>query len=53
MSLDALGFPANDSILYLAGYHWDDDESTLLFASAKGYGIIRPNGTDLDIIDAK
>jgi hypothetical protein len=51
-TLLALGKPANNSKLYLAGYYWDDDESTISFTGAKGYGIIRPNGDDLDIVDA-
>src|SRR5277367_1102023 len=51
-SLLALGLPGNNFKLYLAGYYWDDDASTVSFTIAKGYGMIRPNGNDLDIRDA-
>lgn len=50
-SLLALGKPVKNSKLYLAGYYWHDDESTLSFAGQKGYGIIRPDGEDLDILE--
>ena len=51
-SLLALGKPANSGKIYLAGYHWHDHDSTFDFAREIGRGIIRPNGEDLDILDA-
>jgi hypothetical protein len=37
-----------DSRLYLAAYHWPD-EDCILYARNRGYGIIQPNGTDLTV----
>ena len=34
--------------LYLAAYHWGD-EDCISHARSKGYGIIRPNGSDLTV----
>jgi hypothetical protein len=33
--------------LYLAAYYWPDDEDCIFCALNKGYGIIKPNGSDL------
>lgn len=35
--------------LFLAAYHWPSDDNSIAYARSKGYGIIRPNGSDLDV----
>lgn len=35
--------------LYLAAYHWPDEESCISYARDKGYGILQPNGSGLTI----
>lgn len=37
-----------DSKLYLAAYYWLD-EDCISYARNKGYGIIKPNGSDLTV----
>ena len=37
--------------IFLAAYHWpsDSDGDCVTYARSKGYGIIHPNGSDLDV----
>jgi len=35
--------------LYLAAYYSPDDEDCITYACDKGYGIIQPNGSDLNV----
>jgi hypothetical protein len=35
--------------LFLAGYYWHDDKTCIEFTRSQGYGIIKPNGRDLDV----
>ena len=49
-TLDAMG-KEKKAKLYLAAYHWPDDEDCISYARSKGYGIIQPtgNGSDLTV----
>ena len=35
--------------LFLAGYYWHDDKTCIEFTRSQGYGIIKPNGRDMDV----
>ena len=35
--------------LFLAGYYWHDDKTCIVFMHSQEYGIIKPNGRDLDV----
>ena len=48
-SLAAIGKKGHHARLYLAAYYWPDDEDCISYAQNKGYGIIKPNGSDLAI----
>lgn len=35
--------------LFLAGYYWHDHKTCIEFTRSQGYGIIKPNGRDMDV----
>ena len=35
--------------LFLASYYWHDDKTCIEFTHSQEYGIIKPNGRDLDV----
>jgi hypothetical protein len=44
-----MGKDMNKARLYLAAYFWPDDNDCISYAQSMGFGVILPNGSDLEI----